>query len=172
MERRGQFYMIDAFFAAIVLFLGVGIIVATPASAPPQQQLQQTSNDITRLLVETELQGLSTQWISDNREQIDFDKTPAQQILSWHQDNIDAACAPACPTYMQELTESLLSNLASQQFGVSVTLTDEAGDIVQLYERTSSVDTSAQIVTRQIIFALHEDTNVLGPAVMEVRVWA
>jgi uncharacterized membrane protein YcjF (UPF0283 family) len=161
MQRKAQFYVFDAFFAALILLLGVGLLIGEYSSTPKQAQTQALTFDIEQALTANQIQDLFTEYIQDNRDILEPSYTPAQQIqVWWHNDS-----CTWCMNNASELVQSMVSSIQPGLHGFNITIQNDTNSET-IY--TSLIDREAQlmIVNQQIIIA-----GDYGPDILEVRVW-
>lgn len=168
MQRRAQFYLIDAFFAAAILFVGISLLVSDYVQVPDSQQTQQTSIDATRLLFKTPLADIENPFILTNFAIIDETLTPIQQAHIWVYNATYGGCTD-CMDNAGNLTESILVNLLPNQHGVNVTI--DVGVDVDIYGRAITRDPDLLVVSKQVVVTPYNDSSIIGPNVAEVSIW-
>ena len=169
MRRKGQFYMIDAFFAAVILFAGIGFIVAEYVSSPQELQTQTTLLDISDVIYSHRLADLSTQYIQTHYDILDERLTPIEQAHVWAY-NSSTGCA-WCLGEARLLLESVLKDLVPPQFGAKIELQMVTAGNLTVFNKTINRGIELMIVNQQVIVSQVNDTFILGPDVAEVSIW-
>ncbi len=169
--RKGQFYMIDAFFAAAILFVGIGFVVTSYVSVPQQRQTQLISQDLVTLLTQTRIGDLQNSYVRANYPILDEDLSPMQQVHRWWYNDtvVNPGGCPSCLTNATALISALVNDVVGPQYGVEVILDNQTPFIV--YSRPLQRTPAAMIVKRAVLLTQWNQTTIIGPATMEVRVW-
>lgn len=160
--------MIDAFFAATILFLGIGFVLSDYISVPEQRQAQLVTEDLGTLLLLTKLADIDDPYVLANTAIIDETLTPAEQAHIWTYNSTYEGCM-WCGTEAEALIESLTQDIVPDQLGVSVAI--DGTYAYPLFERTVSVQPALMLVSQEVLLSLYNDTLVIGPDILEVRVW-
>jgi hypothetical protein len=170
-QRKGQFYMLDAFFAAAILFVGIGFVIAGYVEVPEQRQAHVTSLDLSQLLFATPLGERDMQYVRDNRALIDETLTPVQQAQVWiHQAN-NEGCG-WCVEEAQTMIAALTGEIVPVGFGTNVTLVDDTDAVTLLYSRLATQRSEpVLLIAKKHVSSVLWDDRVLNPYVMEVRIW-
>lgn len=164
-QRGGQFYLFDAFFAATILLLGIGFLVADYTSTPGQAQTQILVNDVTSALTSTQLGEVFNDYTVEHFEILNEEYTPAQQIHSWW---YNQSCT-WCQDNATALINSVLSPIGEDQHGIQVIIANQTTEQL-LFERTLNRERELLIVNHQVLVTDYQD-KILGPDNLEVRVW-
>lgn len=162
--RKGQFYMIDAFFAAAILFLGISLVFSDYVRTPETGQARLTIEDVATRLYDTEINDLSNDYINDNFDILSEDKTPIQQAHLWVW-NASQGCS-WCLANATALMDSLVTELVPQQHAVVVIVNG-----TEVYDRPISKEAEFQLVNKQVVITDVNATKLIGPEMAEVRVW-
>lgn len=162
MNRRGQFYLIDAFFAAAILFLGLALLVQGYVGAPDTTQGRLTAQDVTTLLYDQPIGDLNSPYIVNNYAILDEERTVIDQIHVW---KWNTSCG-WCQTNATALVQSVVTAVIPPQQGVSVSV---AGAMV--YNRSVPTTPQYQIVDTQVIVTSVNSSLLIGPTTSEVRIW-
>ena len=161
--RKGQFYMLDAFFAAAILFLGITILVSDFVAQPDVVQAQSTIVDVTEILYSEPIGTLSGDYIYNNYDIIDETLTPAQQVHAW----VSNESCGWCQKNATALLESLVLAPVPPQHGVAIFVNG-----TEVVNRTLGHSPSFRIVDTRLTFTPLSITRVIGPDPIEVMVWA
>lgn len=165
-DRGGQFYIFDAFFAAAILFLGIGFLVTQYTSSPQQAQTQVLVSDVSGALVDEQLGNIFNNYTINNFDILEEEYTPAQQAHAWWYDTSCGWCMPNATA----LVSSLIAPVAQPQNGIKITLQNETDSTV-LYEQTPDQEATLMIVNHQVVVTDLPTGEMIGPDTMEVRVW-
>ncbi len=160
-------YMIDAFLAGIILLVGVGLLVSDFVGAPNQQQTVSASSDVAKILFSTPLFELTNTYIEDNADIINFQLTPAQQAQYWLYE-YNKGC-DWCAGNASALITSLITDVLPLQHSINVTLSTNSSVI--LMSRNTGIPPSHMIVQRQLILTTYNNTELIGPDVLEIYLW-
>ncbi len=173
MRRDGQFYLIDAFFAAAIVFIGVGFLVTDFVSAPRGEQARLASLDMTDLLFDTPINDILIPDIRNQYDRYDVQLSPMAQIQVWLQ--FPDRCLPNCQELSEQLVGLIVGDLLPVQHSMNITLA--SGGQTFYYERIDpqATDRVLLINSRRMLFTVFPDVSgddvLLGPDLVEVRVW-
>lgn len=175
MRRDGQFYLIDAFFAAAIVFIGIGLLVADFASSPRGDQARAASIDMADLLFDTPLEDIRAPYVRvENPERFEGFLTPMGQVHVWLQEGCDAPPTSSCEAWSEELLFALIGDLLPAQHGVNITV-HSPDDSFSIQRDDAPSQPVLLINTRRILYTSLIDASgedvLLGPDLVEVRVW-
>ena len=165
-SRDAQFYLFDAFFAATILLLGVGFLVADYDASPLQAQTQTLLSDTTQTLTSQPLGELFTDYTNEHSHLLDEEFTAAQQIQVWWHNTSCEWCMPNATA----LTESLLKPIQDRNQGVIILLHNETTSTV-LFNQSLDKEPELMIINHQVLITDTPEGDILGPDNLEVRVW-
>lgn len=165
MSKRGQFYLFDAFFAAVILIVGIGFLVSGHTFVPQQSATQTLVSDASLQLTTVSIEEFFTDWVNENRNLMNLEYTSAQQAHVWWYNTSCSYCEQAAVN----LTQSVLGAIGEQS-GVLVILRNSTHSLT-LFNQTPSQQASFLIVNEQIIISEDDQGNLLGPDILEVRAW-
>ncbi|MFT4250268.1 MAG: hypothetical protein ACMXYD_02825 [Candidatus Woesearchaeota archaeon] len=165
MGKRAQFYLIDAFFAAIILFVGVGFLLSSSSFTPQQGPARLLVADITNTLMVPALDDIQNEYTNQYFSLLQPDLSVASQSHVWWYENCSG-----CLSNATALAASVL-NMQDSPFGVLVLLRNQTHNFT-LVNQTSPLQREAQLmlVNQQILITDYEE-GFLGPDILEVRVW-
>ncbi len=173
MRRDGQFYLIDAFFAAAIVFIGVGFLVTDFVSAPRGEQARIASLDMADLLFDTPINDILIPTIRNQYALYDVQLSPMAQIQVWLE--YPDRCSPNCEELSEQLVGLIVGDLLPVQHSMNITLATGAGTFY--FERIDplAADRVLLINSRRMLFTVFPgpggDDILLGPDLVEVRVW-
>ena len=166
MSKRAQFYVIDAFFATIILLLGIGFLASGSSFTPQQTTARLLVADVTSTLMVPTISEFQNNYTNEYFDLLNQDFSVASQAqVWWHNASCDWCLANA-----SALTSSVLTAVGSQH-GVSVLLRNQTHNVTLFEQNTSaSREPRFMIVNRQIVLT-EVGGSFHGPDVLEVRVW-
>ncbi len=172
MRRDGQFYLIDAFFAAAIVFIGIGFLVSDFVSTPRGDQARVASIDISNLLFETPINDIIIAEVLDNRERYDAFLTPMAQLQVWERH--PSLCGVNCDDWGYELIDSIIGDLLPSQHGINITMQTPYGSF-SYAPPAPEAETVLLINSRRMLYTIYPDGDgldeLLGPDLVEVRIW-
>jgi len=163
MRRDGQFYLIDAFFAAAIVFIGIGFLVSDFVSAPQSEQARVASLDIVSLLFDQPLSQITHQYTRQNAGVLELQLSPIDQVHVWYTQSESEGCTD-CFENATHLLGNLTTQLLPNQHGLSISINN-----VTLYS-VGHENPILLVNTRRMVYTLYEDV-LYGPSLVEVKVW-
>ena len=164
-SRGGQFYLFDAFFAATILLLGIGFLVADFTASPVQAQTQVLVADVSTAMSSQPLGEIFNEYTTQNFEILNLAYTPAQQVHAWW---YNVSCG-WCQDNATALVRSLIAPVALPQHGINITISNST-HTETVFSQSTTQRAQLMIVNHQVLVT---DTpqGFLGPDNLEVRVW-
>ncbi len=167
-RKQAQFYLFDAFFAATILLIGVGLLVGDLGSTQQHTPTQLLASDASTALTSQALGNIFNDYTTENFDILDEDLTPAQQIHVWWYNESCDWCMPNATA----LANSLLAPTQGEQHAVIVQLTSDEKPTHTVYNYTTiDKQPDLQIVNHQVLLTDTREGELLGPDSLEVRVW-
>ncbi len=165
MKKKGYFFTIDAFFAVLVLVIGLIIVWNSYSSRPLTTPSEIVSQDLTTIFSTTKIIDLSDiyyPYIRDLKLQgkiVNYDNTLLEQIAFFYsEDEIEVAT-----NFTKELAEELVPE--HQGFEIIVENTS-------IFKRDFVKEVSSLVGSKKIVYGFNNQTYELwGPLLVEVRVW-
>ena len=162
--RRGSyFFVIDAFIAGIILIFTLVMIFSLFVAQRPTEQSFTYAHDYMMFLSTTEVRDYHDATV-DALTVADRKKTLAEQVLIFHNQSNDTAAAVILNATAQSLPDTVVIN---------VNITTE-GATMSLYNRSlaSASQKRTHLVAKNIAYAIINESQLYGPVVLQVEVWA
>ena len=179
MEKRGQYFIIDAFMALVVLSIGLVLFFATGYYQPSSEHVQSLSQEIGNKLAQTKVGDLNYDFV---REHIadgnitNADNTLMQQAFEFkhYHDSVSEgdrriydpvrANSNLSATFLE-----IVMRTEPDQFNFDIIIDGES-----IYSRSSRDASESEVLisNRQMVFgSLNKSGEFWGPVIAEVRVW-
>lgn len=167
MRKKGQYIILDAFIAAMMLAVGIMLILATRHSSSYLKQPVIASQDLASSLGSTKLSDLNDPLVLNMTSEgiiTALDNTVLQQAAEFYKRNMAASAA--------ELIRNVSARLIAPQYSFEVRVNNEL-----IYSRASGEGSRRNqsrlvIASRKVLFGVLNDTVELwGPWIGEVTVW-
>lgn len=162
MSKKAQFYVFDAFFAALILFIGIGFLITEYTAVPQQGQTQALTFDVAQSLTANPLEDVFTNYTLNNYDILEPGYTPAQQIQMWWHNQ--SSCG-WCMGNATALTASLIQTQDFERHGINISIRNETNQTT-IYSNPTTREAEFLIVNQQLVI-----TETIGPDIIEVRIW-
>jgi hypothetical protein len=162
--KKAYFFMIDSFIAVTILSMGLFVILSSYTDSSPGTQLSMTSQDVMNYLTSTPIKTfVDPEGLVDRKELIDrgsIDNSLIEQILEYrYLGEIDRS---------GNLTREAIELIVPEQFEIQIFVDDSL-----LYRRSIAdpEDSKLIIPSNAYILTVYQQTEIIGPHLVEVMVW-
>lgn len=178
MEKRGQYFTIDAFVGLLVLSTSVIVMLGYYQQTPAPEQSQIFSQNFISTLEQTRIRDINNPYVKQLiiRDAItNTENTIFQQTLIYNKENPEGGpyrYTVAVGDKESDLDSYFLSNLSdniiSPQFNYEIRID---GDFI-VGRGEGQATAKVLISNKRVVFAQVDETGeLLGPVIAEVRVW-
>jgi hypothetical protein len=199
MNKKGYFFVIDAFIALMILTVGVYIIINAYIDQLEKDQPAYTSKTLMTFMSNISIGRYNSDYKFDTlmdyqvgRDSVNFIRRYENTIIEqlgefYYREKLrpyprDLDGLPFRKSFSEGLADDVIKNLVPPQYEVEVLLHDpDEEDVVSLYKRNDDPlyareNAALLIPTKAIIMGDFEDTEtsapiVWGPYVLEVHIW-
>ena len=167
--RRGSyFFVIDGFFASTIFLFCVLFLFAFVVSTHSSAQPASYASDYLLFLATTQVRDVQTAGIVSLIADGNITQTRItlmSQLLLFHNQSKPAAA--------MRLLNATITKIPSD-VGINVTISPFAGSAVSLFNRTvAGMDRKqTHLVVKSVEYAVLGDSELIGPSVVTVEVWA
>lgn len=171
-NKRGYFFIIDAFIAMTILALGLFFILSSYSQSPPQTQTLVTSRNVISYMTETEISSVISEFVqtAEEREELvqrgSFDNSILEQIVEYiYLDEMGSA---------GDLVNKTFNQTIPSQYNYEFTLIGE--DITNTKYNNEKITRGVEeadvvIPSRTLVVVVINQTKIIGPVEAEVKIW-
>jgi hypothetical protein len=174
MQRKAQFFTIDAIVALAVLGIGIVILYLSYQGEPLQVQTSLYAGDLMDFFTGTNFDELGQDWaINLWCDQGPRCTTPTHEIAQPHQPIIGVLAALVQENKLglaRNVTENVSKGLVQPQFNWNLSISTESSQVL-LYERALAGQAAQRVATRGIFYYTSKEHNLEGPYVATILVW-
>ncbi len=175
-NKKGYFFSFDGALATLILSAGIFILLAISSSQPPQLQALNTARDMKEILTSTQLKSyIIPSNIVDINELIStgsIENTLIEQISEFH---MRSALQPSYANNMTALARHIMQSSVPVQFSYDLDLVDlSTGNVIDLvtYELVPRSRTDLIIPMKSYVLTIFNQSEVVGPYLMELLIWS
>lgn len=179
MNRKGYFFILDAFLAATILAVSLVAIMNSGTSISSRTREFTQSDNIANLLAQTRIQDINNENVKDMIKSgaiADPKVTVMQQVDIFYYQAEHICGTAACKKTSLNNAAALISNITEPmipaKYGYSYSIIEGPTAYMMFnrsVDRKESSDT--RMVTRRMAFTRINQTTIFRPHVIEVAVW-
>ena len=166
-DKRGYFFIIDAFIGATIIFLALMIILNSSTRPTNVQYNYEIAEEYATFILNTKIQDLNNIYVNKliNSSVINDTSLTIMEQVDLFYNNSDI-------THAHDMIKNLTEPLIPQKYGFSYNIVDGTNKI-NIYSRPSPSINNANIViaSRKITFLQLNSTSMFGPAMVEIKIW-
>lgn len=180
MNRRGYFFILDAFIAATIIAISLVAIMNSDVAVEQRTKEYSQIDEITQFLMDTKLEDLDNQYvktlIADGNITDPRNSIMEQVDLFYYKAKYVCSTLP-CSTLNYNLSRNLLKNVSepviSQKYGFNYVIMDTT---INYSVHNRSLDTrdasNFRIVNKRISYVRYNQTKTFLPHIVEFSIWA
>jgi hypothetical protein len=170
MQKRGYFFLIDAFVGAAVISIALLLIMSYQPQPPSPVQNIVFSQDYMNLFFSVEMRDLIDPYVVNltlTGEINNTRNTILEQITEFYYRQRYKGCS-YCMEIATNMTKKITDGVLPEQYGFSFVLNDTL-----VYNRSMETYSTARLVVAQqkIAFFKVNDSFMFGPVLAEVKIW-
>lgn len=177
MNKKGYFFILDAFLAATIIAFTLVAILGSDVTVSQRTSDFTQADAISKFLLDTKLEDIDNQMVKDliANGYGNPRSTVMEQIDTFYYISSKQTDA-AKKTYYQDLSRNLLKNVSepivSQKYGYVYIIHDVTANYT-VYERSLSTfnSTNFRVVTKRIAYVRINQTAVFAPHIVEFSLW-
>lgn len=179
MNRKGYFFILDAFIAATIIAVSLVAIMQSDVAVEQRARDYGQADEITQFLLSTKLEDLDNQYVkkliaegnitnprNTVMEQIDFFYYKARYVCS----------TPDCSMSNYDLSRDLLKNISepliSQKYGYNYVIIDTSINY-SVYNRSLETRNASdfRVFNKRISYVRYNQTRTFLPHIVEFSLW-
>ncbi|HLP79070.1 MAG TPA: hypothetical protein VK158_00385 [Acidobacteriota bacterium] len=166
-KKRGFFFVLDTIFAVVVILAGLILVFTNLSSVPATYQAASSSIDVLSQLSKTKVNETANAYILALRFNNTLTKSDNYRSII----DVVAYLYNRSNTYdARGVIESFVENVTPENYNIEILINDTL-----LYEKSvkdiTQENAAFVIKTRGIVIGVTNDSNMIGPYIMEISLW-
>lgn len=181
MNKRGYFFILDAFIAATIIVVSLVAIMNSDVAVEQRSKDYTQADAIVQFLLDTKIEDLDNSYVKSliaNGNITNTRNTLMEQIdLFYYKANYsclssDAACQAKNYNLSTTLIRNISETIISQKYGYSYVIMDGVRNYT-VYNRSPETRNNSdfRVVTKRISYAKLNQTALFRPHIVEFSIW-